>query len=190
MALISTCYCLQEYYTPVMLYTWDIHANTDTQKLTCIQIIAKIKKAVWCIFTDFFPLLLLHIGKTSSVSLDFSSRSINVHVLWLGSLPFQSFPLSLAKREENASFVMRCLVLLWCVFSQTWRDLVMHPFFSSSSSSNLRPYSSILFKLGFYLLNFYIHYEQTNLSKLKGVNIKSLQVLVFNLQRTHRNRQM
>lgn len=60
-----------------------------------------------------------------------------VRVLWLPSLPFQSSSLSLSDEEENVSFVMRCLVLLWCVFSQTWRNLVIHQVFFSFSSLSL-----------------------------------------------------
>lgn len=43
--------------------------------------------------------------------------------------------------EEHVSFVMRRLVLLWCIFSQTWRNLVIHQPFLSLPPPPLHPSS-------------------------------------------------
>lgn len=92
---------------------------------------------------------------------------MSIYVLWLGSLPFQSPPLSLANEEENVSFVMRCLVLLWCIFSQTWRNLVIHQLFSSKHRVCLFNFSldeivaHFFFSIWFYLASFY-SFENTS----------------------------
>lgn len=60
----------------------------------------------------------------------FSSRSINVHLSCDWALCLFNPRLCLwPTRQENVSFVMRRLVLLWCIFSQTWRNLVIHQLF-------------------------------------------------------------
>lgn len=60
----------------------------------------------------------------------FSFRPNNEHMSCDSTrLLFQSLPLSLVNEEENASFVMRPLVLLWQICSQTWRNLVIHQLF-------------------------------------------------------------
>lgn len=116
MALRSTWYRPQGCKTPITM-----HARYKPTRRRPTQTL-KRKQCTW------------KWGERLSISTDkwcpgthLQDKYVRLSVLWLDSLLFFNSDLCLwPKEEENASFVMRCLVLLWRFSSKTWTNLVIH----------------------------------------------------------------
>lgn len=116
MALRSTWYRPQGCKTPITM-----HARYKPTRRRPTQMLIQ-KQCTW------------KWGERLSISTDkwcprthLQDKYVRLSVLWLGSLLFsiQIFVFD-QNEEENASFVMRCLVLLWCFSSKTRTNLVIH----------------------------------------------------------------